>query len=232
MRASRPTGGSNFASAPIWATWSKRPTGTLWATASISPRGWKAFAQPARSAMSEDFYRQLKGRLDLAVTDLGPKQLKNIADPIRVYSLDVGQPAQAKSAPIRVAGKIRSAASLDRCFAVRQYRRRPGTGAFRRRGHGEPHDRSLAYPERRRDRPQHGFHLQGQAVRREDHRPRLERSLRPRGQRSARRGTACASTCSSSTPRPAVISGRSASTSRLPISSTCKTRSLRVWRMR
>ena len=50
--------------------------------------------------MSEDFYRQLKGRLDAAVSDLGSQQLKNIADPIRVYSLDVGQPAQAKSAPI------------------------------------------------------------------------------------------------------------------------------------
>ncbi len=48
-------------------------------------------------SMSEDFYRQLKGRLDLAVTDLGSKQLKNIAEPIRVYSFDVGQPAQAKS---------------------------------------------------------------------------------------------------------------------------------------
>src|ERR1700722_4588017 len=53
-------------------------------------------------SMSEDFYRQLKGRLDLAVADLGPKQLKNIADPIRVYSLDVGAPTQAKSAPIRM----------------------------------------------------------------------------------------------------------------------------------
>ncbi len=50
-------------------------------------------------SMSEDFYRQLKGRIDAAVSDLGPQQLKNIVDPIRVYSLDVGQPAQAKSAP-------------------------------------------------------------------------------------------------------------------------------------
>ena len=39
-----------------------------------------------------------KGRLDLAVTDLGPKELKNIAEPIRVYSLDVGQPGEAKLA--------------------------------------------------------------------------------------------------------------------------------------
>ena len=32
----------------------------------------------------------------MAVTDLGPTQLKNIERSIRVYSLDVGQPAQAK----------------------------------------------------------------------------------------------------------------------------------------
>jgi TolB-like protein/class 3 adenylate cyclase len=55
---------------------------------------------PGAISMSEDFYRQLKGRLDLAVADLGPTQLKNIAEPIRVYSFDVGQPTQAKAAPI------------------------------------------------------------------------------------------------------------------------------------
>jgi TolB-like protein/class 3 adenylate cyclase len=52
-------------------------------------------------SMSEDFYRQLKGRLDLAVTDLGAKQLKNIAEPIRVYSLDVSEPARTKSPPAK-----------------------------------------------------------------------------------------------------------------------------------
>src|SRR5271168_2982046 len=48
--------------------------------------------------LSEDAYRQVKGRLDLAVTDLGQTRLKNIAEPIRVYSLQVGVPAQAKPA--------------------------------------------------------------------------------------------------------------------------------------
>jgi TolB-like protein len=33
------------------------------------------------------------------VTDLGQTQLKNIAEPIRAYSLEVGKPAQAKPAP-------------------------------------------------------------------------------------------------------------------------------------
>ena len=41
---------------------------------------------------------EVKGRLDLAVSDLGPTQLKNIAEPVRVYSLEVGQPAQVKPA--------------------------------------------------------------------------------------------------------------------------------------
>jgi len=54
---------------------------------------------PGAICLSEDAYRQVKGRLELAVTDLGPTQLKNIAEPIRVYSLEVGAPAQAKPAP-------------------------------------------------------------------------------------------------------------------------------------
>jgi adenylate cyclase len=58
----------------------------------------EGIANPGAICLSEDAYRQVKGRLDLAVTDLGATQLKNIADPIRVYSLQVGVPAQAKPA--------------------------------------------------------------------------------------------------------------------------------------
>src|SRR5271165_19550 len=56
-------------------------------------------AAPGAICLSDDAYRQVKGRLDLAVTDLGPTQLKNIAEPIRIYSLEVGQLAPAKTAP-------------------------------------------------------------------------------------------------------------------------------------
>ena len=59
----------------------------------------EGIAKPGAICLSEDAYRQVKGRLDLAVSDLGPTQLKNIAEPIRVYSLEVGKPAQAKPAP-------------------------------------------------------------------------------------------------------------------------------------
>ena len=61
--------------------------------------------EPGAICLSEDAYRQVKGRLDLAVSDLGPTELKNIAEPVRVYSLLVGVPAQAKPASAAVAGK-------------------------------------------------------------------------------------------------------------------------------
>jgi adenylate cyclase len=56
----------------------------------------EGICKPGAVCLSEDAYRQVKGRLDLAVSDLGPTQLKNIAEPVRVYSLEVGVPAQAK----------------------------------------------------------------------------------------------------------------------------------------
>jgi adenylate cyclase len=58
----------------------------------------ESLAEPGTIYLSEDAYRQVKGRLTLAVTDLGPTQLKNIAEPIRVYSLQLDRPAQARRA--------------------------------------------------------------------------------------------------------------------------------------
>jgi TolB-like protein/class 3 adenylate cyclase len=55
-------------------------------------------AKPGAICLSEDAYRQVSGRLDMAVADLGPTQLKNIERPIRVYSLEVGVPARARPA--------------------------------------------------------------------------------------------------------------------------------------
>jgi hypothetical protein len=57
----------------------------------------EGIAAPGAICLSEDAYRQVSGRLDMAVTDLGPTQLKNIERSIRVYSLQVGVPAQAKA---------------------------------------------------------------------------------------------------------------------------------------
>ncbi len=61
----------------------------------------EGIAQPGAICLSEDAYRQVKGRLDLTVNDLGAKELKNIVEPVRIYSLQVGVAAPPKpvSAP-------------------------------------------------------------------------------------------------------------------------------------
>ena len=56
----------------------------------------EAIAEPGSICLSEDAYRQVKARLDLGVTDLGLQKLKNIAEPIRAYSLRLGKSAHEK----------------------------------------------------------------------------------------------------------------------------------------
>jgi TolB-like protein/class 3 adenylate cyclase len=56
----------------------------------------EGIAAPGAICLSEDAYRQVRARLDLAVNDLGETQLKNIVHPVRVYSLEVGRAATAQ----------------------------------------------------------------------------------------------------------------------------------------
>ena len=58
----------------------------------------EGICEPGSICLSEQAYWQVKARLDLVIDDRGAVQLKNIADPVRVYSLHVGVPAQPKSA--------------------------------------------------------------------------------------------------------------------------------------
>jgi adenylate cyclase len=58
----------------------------------------EGMAKPGAICLSEDAYRQVSGRLEMEVTDLGPTQLKNIDRQIRTYSLQVGVPAKPKQA--------------------------------------------------------------------------------------------------------------------------------------
>ncbi len=57
----------------------------------------EGICKPGAICLSEDAYRQVKGRLDLAVTDLGPTQLKNIAEPIRSASPRMRSPRSQRS---------------------------------------------------------------------------------------------------------------------------------------
>jgi adenylate cyclase len=56
----------------------------------------EGIARPGAICLSEQAYWQVKGRLDLAVMDLGPTRLKNIAEPVHVYSLEAGTPGGTK----------------------------------------------------------------------------------------------------------------------------------------
>jgi adenylate cyclase len=57
----------------------------------------EGIAAPGTICLSEQAYWQVKSRLDLAVSDLGSARLKNIAEPVHVYSLQVGKTALAKA---------------------------------------------------------------------------------------------------------------------------------------
>jgi adenylate cyclase len=50
----------------------------------------EGIADPGAICISDDAYRQVRGKLDAAFEDMGNKQLKNIASPVRVYGLKFG----------------------------------------------------------------------------------------------------------------------------------------------
>ena len=59
----------------------------------------ESIAKPGGICISDDAFRQVKSQLDLKVRDLGPVPLKNIAEPMRAYSLEFGAPREARSPP-------------------------------------------------------------------------------------------------------------------------------------
>ena len=68
----------------------------------------EGIAKPGAICLSEDAYRQVSGRLEMEVTDLGPTQLKNIDRQVRAYSLQVG--VRAKPKPTKLAEPMTPAA--------------------------------------------------------------------------------------------------------------------------
>jgi TolB-like protein/class 3 adenylate cyclase len=50
----------------------------------------QGLAEPGGLCISDDAYRQLRGKVDLTCDDLGPQRLKNIAEPVRVWRVSFG----------------------------------------------------------------------------------------------------------------------------------------------
>ena len=66
----------------------------------------EGIAEPGAICLSEDAYRQVKTRLDIAIIDLGENKLKNIAEPIRAYLLRLGVAAEPKATPVTPAPSL------------------------------------------------------------------------------------------------------------------------------
>ena len=50
----------------------------------------QGLAEPGGLCISDDAYRQLRGKVELTCDDLGPQRLKNIAEPVRVWRVSFG----------------------------------------------------------------------------------------------------------------------------------------------
>ena len=60
----------------------------------------EALAQPCGVCISDDAYRQVRGKLDVTFDDIGEQQLKNIAQRVRVYQFQYGATVSAAPLPL------------------------------------------------------------------------------------------------------------------------------------
>jgi class 3 adenylate cyclase/TolB-like protein len=78
----------------------------------------EGISEPGGVCLSEDAYRHVSGKIQIPARDLGPQSLKNIAHPIRVYSL--GSDAIAAPPPVALAlpASVRSRSKILRRLVV------------------------------------------------------------------------------------------------------------------
>jgi TolB-like protein/class 3 adenylate cyclase len=74
----------------------------------------QAICEPGGICLSEDAYRQVRDKLQVAFADLGEQNLKNIARPVRAYALKLGAAISTSA----VAGKARSRAVVWAALAT------------------------------------------------------------------------------------------------------------------
>jgi TolB-like protein/class 3 adenylate cyclase len=73
----------------------------------------EGIAEPGGICVSDDAYRQVRGKVEIACDDLGPQALKNIAEPMRVWRIRLG--VQTSKGPSNsVAGQTSALALPDK----------------------------------------------------------------------------------------------------------------------
>jgi len=65
----------------------------------------EGIAEPGGVCLSDDTYRQIRGKVEIACDDLGPQNLKNIAEPMRAWRVQLGGQGAAKPQPGSPAGQ-------------------------------------------------------------------------------------------------------------------------------
>jgi len=61
----------------------------------------EALAEPGGICLSDDVYRQVRGKIDEIFIDLGEQSLKNIPDPVRVYGVEIDTGERALKVVLR-----------------------------------------------------------------------------------------------------------------------------------
>ena len=186
-------------------------------------------AEPGAICLSEDAYRQVKGRLDLA----GARSRRDRAQEhrragARLLPATSGrrpkppdEPVDANLGERRIGRGARQA--VDRGSAFRQHERRRRAGIFRRRHLGRHHHVAVEASAAVRHRAQFLVHLQGQERPRRRSRQEPRRALHPRRQRAQIGRPGADHVRSLSTRPPAGTCGPSGSTASSPTFSRCRT---------
>src|SRR3954468_2328583 len=64
----------------------------------------EGIAEPGGVCISDDAYRQIRGKVEIGWDDLGPQTLKNIAEPMRAWRVQLSGQAVTKAQPASSAG--------------------------------------------------------------------------------------------------------------------------------
>jgi TolB-like protein/class 3 adenylate cyclase len=73
----------------------------------------EGIAEPGGVCMSDDTYRQIRSKVEIACDDLGPQALKNIAEPMRAWRVQLGGQRAPTSQPGSPAGQAPALALPD-----------------------------------------------------------------------------------------------------------------------
>jgi adenylate cyclase len=74
----------------------------------------EGIAEPGGVCISDDAYRQVRGKVEIACDDLGPQNLKNIVEPMRAWRVDCGGQGLATAQPRQASVPTQGLALPDR----------------------------------------------------------------------------------------------------------------------